>query len=129
MAMSMSDCLRAHTFMEMCKTEALSACLHVLECVGKKMTDVRKDLILHSVSKFIDQYNLDEVYDVESYILVQPDQSPEESVEQAEDFFVKASEVSVIFEKMQLRVVSMLIGLVVSDFTTLLLMEVQDGND
>lgn len=129
MGISMSERLRSHTFIEMCKTEALSACLRVLEDCGETMTASRKDFILQSISKFITQYELDASYDLESYILVQPDKSEDEVIEEAEDFFVKASEVSAIFMKLQLRVVSMLVGLVISNFTMFLVTERRNSDD
>lgn len=129
MGISMSERLRSHTFIEMCKTEALSACLRVLEDCGETMTASRKDFILQSISKFITQYELDASYDLESYILVQPDKSEDEVTEEAEDFFVKASEVSDIFMKLQLRVVSMLVGLVISNFTMFLVTERRNSDD
>ena len=129
MGISMSERLRSHTFIEMCKTEALSACLRVLEDCGETMTASRKDFILQSISKFITQYELDASYDLESYILVQPDKSEDEATEEAEDFFVKASEVSAIFMKLQLRVVSMLVGLVISNFTMFLVTERRNSDD
>lgn len=129
MGISMSERLRSHTFIEMCKTEALSACLQVLEDCGETMTVFRKDFILQSISKFITQYELDASYDLESYILVQPDKSEDEVTEEAEDFFVKASEVSAIFMKLQLRVVSMLVGLVISNFTMFLVTERLNSDD
>ena len=129
MGISMSERLRSHTFIEMCKTEALSACLRVLEDCGETMTASRKDFILQSISKFITQYELDASYDLESYILVQPDKSEDEATEEAEDFFVKASEVSAIFMKLQLRVVSMLVGLVISNFTMFLVTEGRNSDD
>lgn len=129
MGISMSERLRSHTFIEMCKTEALSACLRVLEDCGETMTASRKDFILQSISKFITQYELDASYDLESYILVQPDKSEDEVTEEAEDFFVKASEVSAIFMKLQLRVVSMLVGLVISNFTMFLVTERRNSDD
>ena len=129
MGISMSERLRSHTFIEMCKTEALSACLRVLEDCGETMTASRKDFILQSISKFITQYELDASYDLESYILVQPDKSEDAVTEEAEDFFVKASEVSAIFMKLQLRVVSMLVGLVISNFTMFLVTERRNSDD
>ena len=129
MGISMSERLRSHTFIEMCKTEALSACLRVLEDCGETMTASRKDFILQSISKFITQYELDASYDLESYILVQPDKSEDAVTEEAEDFFVKASEVSAIFMKLQLRVVSMLVGLVISNFTMFLVTEGRNSDD
>ena len=129
MGISMSESLRSHTFIEMCKTEALSACLRVLEDCGETMTASRKDFILQSISKFITQYELDASYDLESYILVQPDKSEDAVTEEAEDFFVKASEVSAIFMKLQLRVVSMLVGLVISNFTMFLVTEGRNSDD
>ena len=129
MGISMSERLRSHTFIEMCKTVALSACLQVLEDCGETMTVSRKDFILQSISKAITQYELDASYDLESYILVQPDKSEDEVTEEAEDFFVKASEVSAIFMKLQLRVVSMLVGLVISNFTMFLVTERRNSDD
>lgn len=128
MAISMSDHLRTHTFVEMCKTEALSSGLKLLECVGQSMTATHEEFIISSVLNYIDQYSLEDTYDLESYILIQPDQTSDKSVEQAEDFFVKASEVSTLFSKLQGRVVGMLVGLVINELTLFLLMEGRDSD-
>lgn len=123
MAISMSERLRTHNFIEMCKTEALSTSLKILEVFGQSMTDARKEFIIDRVSKYIDQYKLDTTYALNSYSLVRPDQPPEDSAEQVEDFFVKTSEIVDIFSELQGRMVGMLVGLVVSELTTFLLME------
>lgn len=123
MGISMSDRLRAHTFVEMCKTEALNISLDLLEKLDLQMDGKHKDFILGRVERWISQYELEKTYNIESYILVKPDQTEEDSVEQAEDFFVKASEVSELFTDLQWRLTSILVDLVVSELTTFLLME------
>ena len=124
MGISMSDSLRTHTFIEMCKTEALNSSLKLFEVMDIPMSDEHKDFVLARVEECIKQYELEKVYELESYILVES----EDDTDQVDDFFVKASEVSGLFAEFQVQLVSMLVGIVVVELTTFLLMEGRDKN-
>lgn len=128
MGISMGDKLRAHTFVEMCKTEAIGASLKILESINCPMTEAYEEFIVDRVNSCIEQYNLEKTYDLESYIFVGPDQSKEDVVDQADEFFVKASEVSVVFSELQSCLVGMLIDIIIGEFSTYLIVE-REGSD
>jgi hypothetical protein len=113
----MSDRLKAHTFVEMCKTETLNTCMKLVDHAGFSMSTAQKDFVLDRVMACIEQHDLEKTYDIESYILVSEGQTKAEAISEADDLFVKASDASKIFTELQTSIVGMLMDIVIGEFT------------